>query len=35
MSQIDNNLLISIRNGASGLSPILEKVGRFITENPD
>lgn len=35
MSHIDNNLLISIRNGASGLSPILEKVGRFITENPD
>ncbi|MDU7866940.1 MAG: MurR/RpiR family transcriptional regulator, partial [Pantoea sp.] len=35
MSYIDNNLLISIRNGASGLSPILEKVGRFITENPD
>lgn len=35
MSQIDNNLLISIRNGASGLSPVLEKVGRFITENPD
>ncbi|HEY4468102.1 MAG TPA: MurR/RpiR family transcriptional regulator [Klebsiella sp.] len=35
MSQIDNNLLISIRNGSSGLSPILEKVGRFITENPD
>ena len=35
MSQIDNNLLINIRNGASGLSPILEKVGRFITENPD
>lgn len=35
MSQIDNNLLINIRNEASGLSPILEKVGRFITENPD
>ena len=35
MSHIDNNLLISITNGASGLSPILEKVGRFITENPD
>lgn len=35
MSQIDNNLLINIRNGASELSPILEKVGRFITENPD
>lgn len=35
MSHIDNNLLIRIRNGASGLSPILEKVGRFITENPD
>lgn len=35
MSHIDNNLLIIIRNGASGLSPILEKVGRFITENPD
>ncbi|MGK4337575.1 MurR/RpiR family transcriptional regulator [Klebsiella pasteurii] len=35
MSHIDNNLLINIRNGASGLSPILEKVGRFITENPD
>lgn len=35
MSQIDGNLLINIRNEASGLSPILEKVGRFITENPD
>lgn len=35
MSQIESNLLINIRNGASGLSPILEKVGRFITENPD
>lgn len=35
MSQIDNNLLINIRNGSSELSPILEKVGRFITENPD
>ena len=35
MSQIDTNLLINIRNGASELSPILEKVGRFITENPD
>lgn len=35
MSQIDSNLLINIRNEASGLSPILEKVGRFITENPD
>lgn len=35
MSQIDNNLLINIRNESSGLSPILEKVGRFITENPD
>jgi len=35
MSQIDNNLLISIRNESSCLSPILEKVGRFITENPD
>ncbi|WP_058913091.1 MurR/RpiR family transcriptional regulator [Entomohabitans teleogrylli] len=35
MSQINTNLLINIRNEASGLSPILEKVGRFVTENPD
>ncbi|MEO3989229.1 MurR/RpiR family transcriptional regulator [Pseudocitrobacter cyperus] len=35
MSQTGSNLLINIRNEASGLSPILEKVGRFITENPD
>lgn len=35
MSQIDTNLLINIRNESSGLSPILEKVGRFVTENPD
>ena len=35
MSQLDNNLLINIRNGVSGLSPILEKVGRYIAENPD
>lgn len=35
MSHIDSNLLINIRNESAGLSPILEKVGRFITENPD
>lgn len=35
MSQINTNLLINIRNEASGLSPILEKVSRFVTENPD
>jgi len=35
MSQINNNLLINIRNEASGLSPILEKVSRFVSENPD
>ena len=35
MSQINTNLLINIRNEAAGLSPILEKVGRFVTENPD
>ncbi|RSB18299.1 MurR/RpiR family transcriptional regulator [Citrobacter farmeri] len=35
MSQINANLLINIRNEASGLSPILEKVSRFVTENPD
>lgn len=35
MSQINANLLINIRNESSGLSPILEKVGRFVTENPD
>jgi RpiR family transcriptional regulator, carbohydrate utilization regulator len=35
MSQIDSNLLINIRNGVAGLSPILEKVGRFVAENPD
>lgn len=35
MSQINPNLLITIRNEVSGLSPILEKVGRFVTENPD
>lgn len=35
MSQINTNLLINIRNEASGLSPILEKVSRFVSENPD
>jgi len=35
MSQINSNLLINIRNEVAGLSPILEKVGRFVTENPD
>ncbi|WP_312948820.1 MurR/RpiR family transcriptional regulator [Superficieibacter sp.] len=35
MSQINANLLINIRNESAALSPILEKVGRFVTENPD
>ncbi|PWC13025.1 MurR/RpiR family transcriptional regulator [Brenneria corticis] len=35
MNQFDDNLLINIRNEASALSPILEKVGRFIADNPD
>ncbi|WP_409309002.1 MurR/RpiR family transcriptional regulator [Pectobacterium sp. B1J-3] len=35
MSQLNSNLLINIRNGTAGLSPILEKVGRFVAENPD
>lgn len=35
MSQSEINLLINIRNNSSSLSPILERVGRFITENPD
>ncbi|WP_336218711.1 MurR/RpiR family transcriptional regulator [Citrobacter amalonaticus] len=35
MSHINTNLLINIRNEASELSPILEKVGRFVAENPD
>lgn len=35
MSQSEINLLINIRNNSSNLSPILERVGRFITENPD
>jgi len=35
MSQEINNLLINIRNETSELSPILEKVGRFVVENPD
>ncbi|MBS3046419.1 MurR/RpiR family transcriptional regulator [Enterobacter mori] len=35
MNQANANLLINIRNEVTGLSPILEKVGRFVTENPD
>lgn len=35
MSQIDNNLLINIRNRMCELSPALEKVGRFVAENPE
>lgn len=35
MSSDNHNLLINMRNSMSELSPILEKVGRFIVENPD
>ncbi len=35
MVKDDFNLLINIRNMMGGLSPILERVGRFVTENPD
>lgn len=35
MSHLRGNLLINIRNEVSELSPILEKVGRFVAENPD
>lgn len=35
MSHSDVNLLINIRNSSSSLSPILGRVGHFITENPD
>ncbi|GAA3904913.1 MurR/RpiR family transcriptional regulator [Gibbsiella dentisursi] len=35
MDKGEFNLLINIRNMMGGLSPILERVGRFVTENPD
>lgn len=35
MSQSDSNILINIRNNSSSLSPILERVGHFIAENPE
>ncbi len=35
MSDINSNLLIEIRNNLSTLSPILEKVGKFVAKDPD
>lgn len=35
MSQIDNNLLVNLRNQVYALSPELGKVGSFIADNPE